>query len=102
MRKMTREPQKTTYEERYTDWTIEKWKLYTENEYHINFKKKFGEKVKEIRKKRELSQEELAYKSNLHRTYISEIERWLKNISLINIGKLAEWLNVFLKDLMDF
>ena len=36
---------------------------------------KFGEKVREIRKEKELSQEKLAYKANLHRTYIGMIER---------------------------
>lgn len=55
---------------------------------------KFGEKVREIRKEKGLSQEELAYKANLHRTYIGMIERAEKNITLINIEKIAIALEI--------
>jgi transcriptional regulator with XRE-family HTH domain len=61
----------------------------------------FGEKVRELRKERGLSQEELSYKSDLHRTYIGMIERAEKNITLANIEKIAKALNVHLKDLFD-
>jgi transcriptional regulator with XRE-family HTH domain len=61
----------------------------------------FGEKVRELRKERGLSQEELSYKSDLHRTYIGMIERAEKNITLANIEKIAKALNVNLKDLFD-
>ena len=54
----------------------------------------FGEKVREIRKDKGLSQEELSYKAELHRTYIGMIERAEKNITLINIEKIAIALNV--------
>ena len=37
--------------------------------------KKFGERVRELRKERDISQEQLAFKAELHRTYISSIER---------------------------
>ena len=60
---------------------------------------KFGERVREIRKKRELSQEELAHKADLHRTYIGMIERAEKNITLINIEKIANALEVNIKEL---
>ena len=64
----------------------------------MNFKKniliKFGESVREIRKDKGLSQEELAHKANLHRTYIGMIERAEKNITLINIEKIANALEV--------
>ena len=49
----------------------------------------FGDRVREIRKKKGLSQEELAYKAHLHRTYIGMIERAEKNITLVNIEKIA-------------
>ena len=49
--------------------------------------KKFGERIRELRKVKNLSQEELADKANLHRTYIGMIERHEKNITLINIEK---------------
>ena len=58
----------------------------------------FGEKVRELRKEKGLSQEELSYKSDLHRTYIGMIERAEKNITLVNIEKIAKALNVELKD----
>ncbi|MDD3383953.1 MAG: helix-turn-helix transcriptional regulator [Bacilli bacterium] len=43
-----------------------------------------------------MTQEELAYRSNLHRNYISDVERGRRNISLIAIYKIAEGLNVSL------
>jgi transcriptional regulator with XRE-family HTH domain len=49
----------------------------------------FGNKVREIRKDKNISQEELAFKANLHRTYIGMIERAEKNITLINIEKIV-------------
>ena len=55
---------------------------------------KFGERVREIRKGKSLSQEELAYKAGLHRTYIGMIERAEKNITLINIEKIANALEI--------
>jgi Predicted transcriptional regulators len=62
---------------------------------------KFGEKVRALRKERKLSQEELSFKANLHRTYIGMIERAEKNITLINIEKIARALNVEIKELFD-
>ena len=61
----------------------------------------FGKKVREIRKDRGMSQEELAYKANLHRTYIGMIERAEKNITLANINKLANAFDISIKELMD-
>lgn len=62
---------------------------------------KFGEKVRTLRKDRKLSQEELSFKACLHRTYIGMIERAEKNITLINIEKIAKALNVEIKELFD-
>ena len=59
----------------------------------------FGERVREIRKQKHLSQEELAHKANLHRTYIGMIERAEKNVTLLNIEKLANALGVNIKEL---
>lgn len=61
---------------------------------------KFGLRLKEIRKAKGLSQEKLAEVANLHRTYIGMIERAEKNITLINIEKIAYALNVDIKDLL--
>lgn len=61
---------------------------------------KFGERVREIRKEKGFSQEELAHKADLHRTYIGMIERAEKNITLINIDKIAKALEVEIKELL--
>lgn len=62
--------------------------------------KRFGEKVRKVRKEKGISQEALAEKAGLHRTYIGMIERAEKNITLINIEKIAKALNVEIKDLL--
>lgn len=67
----------------------------------MEIKKRFWEKVKEQRKKLGLSQDELAQKCNLHRTYIGIIERGEKNICLENIEKLSKALKVEIKDLFN-
>jgi len=61
--------------------------------------KKFGEKVREERLKRKLSQEELANIAGVHRTYIGMIERAEKNITLQNIEKMSRALRVTIQDL---
>lgn len=55
---------------------------------------KFGDKVRAERTKLGLSQEELATKAKVHRTYIGMIERAEKNITLENIEKIARALKV--------
>lgn len=62
---------------------------------------KLGERVRKIRSATGLSQEKLAEKANLHRTYIGMIERAEKNITLINIEKIANALEISIKDLFD-
>lgn len=63
--------------------------------------KNFGNAVREQRKLRCFSQEELSFRAGLHRTYIGMIERGEKNITLVNIEKIAKALNVNIKDLFD-
>ncbi len=62
----------------------------------------FGERVREIRKEKGLSQKELFFKADLHRTYTGMIERAERNITLINIEKIANALDVRINDLFDF
>lgn len=68
-----------------------------------NIRSLFGQKVRQIRlSKNNMSQEKLAFDCDLHRTYISDIERGTRNVSLDNIEKIAKALNVQPKDLFDF
>ena len=54
----------------------------------------FGAALRTCREKVGLSQEELAFESEVHRTYISELERGLKNPSLMTIDRLASALGM--------
>lgn len=56
--------------------------------------KQFGNKVKKLRQAKGWSQEELAKRAGLHRTYIGSIERRERNISLINIDRIARAFNL--------
>ncbi len=60
----------------------------------------FGENVRKYRRLLNISQEELADKADLHRTYIGMIERAEKNITLVNIEKIANALEVKIEDLL--
>lgn len=62
---------------------------------------KFGKQVRKIRLEQNLSQEELADRAGVHRTYIGMIERAEKNITLENIEKIAKALKVSPKELID-
>jgi transcriptional regulator with XRE-family HTH domain len=65
------------------------------NQIHVAF----GDTVRKLRKEKGLSQEDLSYRANLHRTYIGMIERAEKNITLTNIEKIAKALDVDIKKL---
>ena len=54
----------------------------------------FAGNIKRLRKERGMSQEDLAFESGLHRTYISGIERGIRNVGLDNIGVIATALGV--------
>lgn len=60
---------------------------------------KFGQKVRKERLRLGLSQEELASRAGVHRTYIGMIERAEKNITLENIEKIAKALKISLTEL---
>lgn len=62
---------------------------------------KFGQRIKELRLERGISQEELSFRAELHRTYISSIELGKRNVSLINIEKLAQALNIKISDIFN-
>ena len=64
--------------------------------------KNFGEAIRRKRKSINMSQEELAYKAGVHRTYMSFIERGLRNPSLLIIFKISRVLKIKLPVLFDF
>jgi len=61
-------------------------------------KRKFGERIRALRNERGYSQESLALECGLDRTYIGGVERGERNISLVNIYKIARALKVSPKD----
>ena len=67
----------------------------------MNIKKKFGRRVRKIRLSQKLSQEKLAFKADVHRTYMGAIERGEKNVCLKNIEKIAKALKIEIKGLFD-
>ena len=64
--------------------------------------KQFGEQVRKLRLAMNLSQEELAFKAGVHRTYLGSIERGERNPSLKNIAAIAKALNITLSQLFSF
>lgn len=61
-----------------------------------------GQRIRELRTKSDLSQEKLAFTCDLDRTYIGSVERGERNISIINLQKIATALNVELHELLNF
>ena len=60
----------------------------------MKIEEKLGLKIKQLRNKMGISQEELAFRCDLHRTYISSVELGKRNVSIRNIEKIALALNV--------
>jgi len=60
---------------------------------------KFGERIRSLREKIGMSQEEFGFKVGLHRTYIGSIERGEQNVSIDNIVKLAKAFRIPLSEL---
>lgn len=60
----------------------------------------FGKAVRKARKARGISQEALADLAGLHRTYVGDVERGERNISLLNMSKIAKALHIKLSELV--
>lgn len=67
----------------------------------LQIQRSFGDRVRELRKQRQLSQETLALACDLDRTYIGGVERGERNISIVNIYKIAEALGVEARELFN-
>ncbi len=65
-------------------------------------KEKVGQRIKELRTKLGLSQEEFAFRCELDRTYITSLERGKRNISLTNLEKIANAFNMSLSEFFNF
>ena len=61
---------------------------------------KFSQKLRENRLKKKLSQNNIARVLGIHRSYISELERRVRNLSLLTIQKVAKAINMNVKDLI--
>lgn len=68
----------------------------------MDIKQVVGKRVKELRNKINISQEELADIAQLDRTYITSVERGKRNISIVNVDKLAKALQVSLAEFFTF
>jgi len=64
--------------------------------------KRLGKAIRKSRLRLDISQQELAKRAGLHRTYISDLERGTRNISVCSVGKIAEALEIPIGDLFDF
>ena len=79
------------------------YNLYSSfGEQKMDIKISVGKRVKELRNKLGISQEELADLAGLDRTYITSVECGKRNISIVNIEKLATALNVSIKEFFNF
>lgn len=67
----------------------------------MTIQEQFGLKLKELRLKAGLSQERLANKAEIDRTYIPSIEKGERNVSLAIIDKLAKALDISIKDFFE-
>ncbi len=63
---------------------------------------KFGRQLRKLREERRLTQEQLADKAGMHFTYIGQIERGVRNPSLVNLHKIAKALKVSAGQLLPF
>lgn len=62
-------------------------------------KKKFGERVRELRTQKNMSQEKFALHIEMDRTYLASVESGKRNISLENIGKIANGFGITIEEL---
>ena len=67
----------------------------------MDIKQKFGNRIKELRKQKGLSQEKLANMAEIDRTYLPTIEKGERNVSIEVVERLAKALDVKVKELFD-
>lgn len=62
---------------------------------------KIGKRIKDLREIKNISQKDLSYTADLDRSYIASVENGMRNISIVNIEKIAIALDVSLKEFFD-
>jgi transcriptional regulator with XRE-family HTH domain len=67
----------------------------------LDIRIRFGRAIRRIREEQEINQEEAAERCGLHRTYYSGIERGVRNVSLVNVEKVAKGLKTSLPKLFE-
>ncbi len=67
-----------------------------------DIKIKFGLRLRQLRKEKGISQEELMAATGIHRTYLSEVERGIRNISIVNVEKISLALNIDVMEMFNF
>ena len=65
-------------------------------------KEQVGKRIKELRLSKNMSQEDFAFKCGLDRTYITSLERGKRNVSLINLEKIANAFDMSLSEFFNF
>jgi transcriptional regulator with XRE-family HTH domain len=65
----------------------------------MNIKEKLGQRIRKLREEEGLSQEKFAHKCGLDRTYIASIEKGRRNVSLVNIKKIADAFDISVSEL---
>ena len=65
----------------------------------LDIRIRFGRAIRRVREEQKINQEEAAERCGLHRTYYSGVERGIRNVSLVNIEKIAKGLRKSLADL---
>jgi transcriptional regulator with XRE-family HTH domain len=65
----------------------------------LDIRIRFGRAIRRVREEQEITQEEAADRCGLHRTYYSGIERGVRNVSIVNVEKIAKGLKTGLSQL---
>lgn len=68
----------------------------------MDLETKLGEQIRKLRKRQDLSIEELAFRAEIHHNYLGDIERGRRNPSIRSLEKIAQGLKVGIKELFNF
>ena len=68
----------------------------------MDVKLKIGQRIKELRETVNMSQKDLSYAADLDRSYIASVENGQRNVSIVNIEKIANALGVTLKQFFNY